>query len=489
MNLHPNTLEGYRLLHDGALELARLEEAGIRIDLEQLDRVKEDLGTRTRAIKSDLQQTREWAKWRRRFGAKANIGAPRQLADVLSKDLHVGISRRTSKGMVSTDAEALAHIDLPFVRQWSELAKLNKALNTFVLGIERELDAHGFLHPVFNLHIARTYRSSSDSPNFQNFPVRDKEIARIIRSLFVARPGCVLVENDFKGIEVSVSACYHKDQNFIDYITTPGKDMHRDMAAQLYIMEPGQVHKDARYGAKNKFVFPEFYGDFYLSCARALWEWAEKGKLTGPNGEPMLKHLRNQGIRELGIPDPDERPRKGTFVRHVQEVEDDFWNRRFRDYGKWRKQWFRQYLKRGYFDILSGFRVPGVWPRNAVINYPVQGAAFHCLLWTLIQLNRALRKYRMRSRAVGQIHDSILGDVFEPELRDYLCIVEEIVSVKLRKHFDWIVVPMVIEFEICPPGKPWFDKREFGFRDGRFAHPSKPNKWTRDPERFLAALQ
>lgn len=488
MNLHPIAREGYQLLHDGSLELARVEENGIRVDTGLLERSERDLSERIRKTRDELMRTGEWGSWRKRFGERANLTSPPQLASVLVKDLGVDISKRTEAGRVATDAETLSEIDIPFVRMWGELVKLTKTLNTFVRGIGKEVDEYGRLHPFFNLHLARTYRSSSDSPNFQNLPVRDKEFAKLVRELLIASEGCVLVENDFKGIEVSVSACYHKDQNFIDYITTPGKDMHRDMAGQIYMLEPGDVYKEIRYGGKNKFVFPQFYGDFYVSCARSLWDWIGRAKLKGPDGKSLYKHLRRQGIRELGDCDPDEPPRDGTFEKHLQEVEDDFWNNRFQAYGQWRRDWYREYRKNGYFDILTGFRVSGVWPRNAVINYPVQGAAFHCLLWTLIQVNRALRKYKMRSKVVGQIHDSLIGDVREEELRDYLCIVEEIVSVRLPKHFKWIIVPMVIEYEMSPRGQSWFGKREFKFADGRFGHPQKEGRWTKDPSRFLEAL-
>ena len=285
-----------------------------------------------------------------------------------------------------------------------------------------------------------------------------------------------------------MAACYHHDPVFISYITTPGKDMHRDMAAQLYCLDPKDVSKDARYGAKNKFVFPQFYGDYYVACARALWEWIEKGKLKGPDGKSLFKHLKRCGILERGECNPEESPVEETFEKHVQEVEDDFWNNRFMVYGEWRRAWYKRYLKKGYFDLLTGFRVYGSFARNAVTNYPVQGSAFHCLLWTLIQVNRRLKKHKMKSMVVGQIHDSLIGDIRIDELTDYLSIVEEITAVDLPKHWPWINVPMVIEYEISPVGSSWFQKKEVKFSKGRFYHPTK-NKRTADAELFLSALK
>lgn len=488
MRIDPHRKEGYELLHQGVIELSVVEENGIRIDVEKLNETKVWLKDQIRKLRQELETTEIWKVWKKRYGSKANVTSRDQLATVLFHLMGFQSADVTEKGRPSTDEEALRKIDHPSVPLLIRLTKYEKALGTFLKGIEKEV-VDDRLHPVFNLHLARTYRSSSDSPNFQNFPVRDKEIAKIIRSLFIASEDSVLVENDFKGIEVALSASYHKDPVFISYITTPGKDMHRDMAAQIYCLKPEQVDKDTRYGAKNKFVFPQFYGDFYVSCARSLWEWIEQGKLKGPDGAPLKKHLARNGIFSLGKCDPEEDPEPGTFERHIKEIEDDFWNRRFRVYGQWRKDWYRSYLDQGYFDILTGFRVYGSFPRNAVVNYPVQGAAFHCLLWSLIQINRRLRIEKMESKVVGQIHDSLIGDVKVDELRDYLALVEEVTTKELPHQYPWLAVSPEIEYEICPIGASWFEKKEAEFKDGRFIHPQDPKKFTTDPHTYLSALK
>jgi DNA polymerase I-like protein with 3'-5' exonuclease and polymerase domains len=109
----------------------------------------------------------------------------------------------------------------------------------------------------------------------------------------------------------------------------------------------------------------------------------------------------------------------------------------------------------------TGFTAEGVHRRNEVINYPVQGNAFHCLLWSLIETMKALRKYKMKSVVIGQIHDSMISDVPDNELQDYLNITEEITAVKLRKHWDWINVPVGTEVEVSPAGGSWADKGEW----------------------------
>ena len=483
-----NRLDGYYLLHEGLRELSRVEANGIRVDMPLLAKTKESLAAKMRTLRESLEADKIWRLWRKRYGDKAKFTSRDQMAHMLFKEMGFKSSGLTEGGKPSTDEEALQNIDHPFVKNIVRFLKYEKALSTFIKGIETEIVGDR-LHPSFSLHTARSFRSSSSDPNFQNFPVRDKEISKIIRSLFIASEGSVLVENDFKGIEVALSAAYHKDPNFISYITTPGKDMHRDMAAQIYLLKPSDVSKDARYGAKNKFVFPQFYGDFYVSCARALWDWIGKGKLTGPNGVPLMQHIKANGILKLGNCDPEQEPEPGTFEHHIRAVEKDFWGRRFKAYGKWKRDWYDAYLKKGHFDLLTGFRIYGYWTRNQTNNLPIQGAAFHCLLWSLVQINKRLRKAKLKSMVVGQIHDSLIGDVVQEELGDYMSIVEQVTMRDLPKHWPWLIVSPEIEYELSPPGKSWFEKQSFLFKDSYFIHPKNPKKITKDPIRFLQTLK
>jgi DNA polymerase I-like protein with 3'-5' exonuclease and polymerase domains len=66
----------------------------------------------------------------------------------------------------------------------------------------------------------------------------------------------------------------------------------------------------------------------------------------------------------------------------------------------------------------------------------------------------------MRSKIVGQIHDSVIGDVHAKELDDYLSHIKYLVEEALPKAFPWIIVPMKIEAEIAPEGKSWYHKKE-----------------------------
>lgn len=471
-----NLRDAYNLLHEGSIVASQIESNGIRIDTAYLERTMTDITAKIERLDTELKSSKVFKTWQRVYGGKTNIGSKEQFANVMFK--HLGYEEkkeRTETGKIAADKAAFEHIDDPFVKAYREVDSLRQMKNTFLSGIRREV-VDGYLHPHINFHIARTYRSSSNSPNFQNIPIRDPILGGLIRRCFVPRLGeRYFGEEDLVGAEVRIAACYHKDPTMMKYIKDPTTDMHRDMAAQLFMLTPSQVNKMTRFAAKSFFVFAQFYGDYYVHCAKNLWNSMDQLKLTVTSAEAheskrgmeffkertIREHLVIKGVKSLGACTGDGPPRPGTFENHVKNVEDDFWNRRFQVYTQWKKSWYEKYQRNGYFDMLTGFRVEGYHKRNDVINYPIQGAAFHCLLWSLIQLQKWLVKYKMKTKIVGQIHDSIVSDIHGPEMQDYLDTAKYIITEALPKAWSWISVPLDVEVEIAPVGMSWFDKKEW----------------------------
>ena len=459
--IRPHTKQAYKLLHEGALALSQVESDGMRIDVAYLKGAIKDVGDIIQDRTASIKASKVWRNWKKRYGADANLNSGDQLGVVLTG---MGFTLdETATGKAKTDESSLESVDDPFVDDYLRIKKYEKLLGTYLAGVLSETDGE-YLHPSFNLNGVVTYRSSSSNPNFQNQPVRDKEIAYWIRRAYIARKGHVLGEVDFTGVEVRVAACYHKDPNMLKYIHDPATDMHRDMADQLFMLD-GDIPKSCRQVAKGGFVFAEFYGDYYIAVTRNLWDAIHQQKLKTNAGVPLYKHLKAKGIHSIGELNPKEKPRQGTFEKHVKEVEDDFWNSRFKVYGQWRKDFFKEYLKKGYFDMYTGFRCGGVFKRNNVSNYPVQGAAFHCLLWSLTRVNEWLRKHKMKTKIVGQIHDSIVFDFNIQEMADVIGMARQIMTEDIKTYAPWLIVPLDIEVEIAPNGSSWFYKNEIQCQD------------------------
>ncbi len=459
-----STPAAYEPMHRGVLALARVEQAGMKIDEAYLDTAIAETTNRINQLEEEMRQDEVWTAWQKAYKngrSRPNMGSREQLGKVLFDVLgHEYKGEATATGRYGTGKDRLADIDSPFVKNFIELEELKKLRSTHLYGIKREL-VNGFVHPMQHLDSVRTQRSSQSLPNMQNVNARNPKLAEIVRKTVVSRFGSKgrVVDIDFKAIEVMVGYCYHLDPVMYTYLTGGG-DMHLDYAALCYKLNPAEVDKMTRYCAKNMMVFPQFYGSVWFQCAPNLWEAIRKLKLKTKDGMPLSKHLRLRAIRELGPCGAKVDPIPSTFAHHIKEVEKEMWER-FQVYASWKKKWVEQYRNRGWFHTKTGFTISGVYGRNDVVNYPIQGSAFHCLLWSLITMVDWLRKNKMRSKVIGQIHDSMIIDLHKDEEQDVLTKAWQVTTKELPKHWKWIVVPLSVEVEASPLGGNWWDKKEW----------------------------
>lgn len=452
--LAPNSYEGYRLLHEGVLALADAEEAGMMVDVEYVKQKKKHLTRVIAHAEKKIAKQPEILRWKKIYGKAFNIDSDQQMADVLFKHLGYEPQVFTNNDNPSVSQEALEQIDSPMVQEIIELRRLKKIKGTYLENYIRET-VDSYLHPFFHLHIVQTFRSSSSRINFQNQPVRIPMVKKMVRQAVIPRPGRMLCEIDYSGVEVRIAACYHKDPAMIQEIIDPERDMHRDMAQECYLLDDEDLidgskrAKDIRYCGKNKFVFPQFYGDYYGNNAKDLWSAISTLKLKSKEGRDLKAHLKRHGIKS-----------QEDFTNHLQQVEDFFWTEKFPVYAQWKEDHWKEYCRNGFVSLLSGFVCRGKMSKNEAINYPVQGAAFHCLLWSLVRLNRWLRENGYKTLIIGQVHDSIVLDMVPEEMNEVLAQAKKIMTEEIRAHWPWIIVPLEIEAEVTPVNGSWFLKKE-----------------------------
>lgn len=462
MNTQVTMADAYQLLHDGILAFANTERNGIRIDIDYCNKTQKKLDKKIEHLEDIFKATKFYHHWFKVFNKNINIYSPQQLSHLLYTVRKLKAIRETNTGQQgATDDETLTQLGIPALKTLVDIRRIKNQKN-HLNGFAREVVGE-YMHPFFNLHTVRTFRGSSDRPNFQNIPKRDEQSMRICRQAIIPRKGHLIMEADFKGMEVRVSACYHKDPNMIKYIVDKSTDMHRDYAQELFFLKRFDKsihgHDQLRQATKNGFIFPQFYGDYYVGCAENMaFSWGKLPRGRWKSGQGILIEeglylsdlLINAGIKSFD-----------QFVEHVKKIEQDFWGHRFRVYKRWKDQWWESYQEKGYFDTLTGFRCSGIMSRNDTTNYPVQGSAFHCLLWVYIQVDKIARKEKWRSRLMGQIHDSMVLDVHPKEFKHVYQTIERLVQIELPKHWKWIIVPMEIEFETCDIDKPWSEKRPY----------------------------
>ncbi len=467
----------FELFRQGAIVLARISANGFRVDTDYVKKTRSELRHRIHEQKEELYEHKLWLTWKKHYGSVASLGKRKQLGHILFDILKYPCRERTApsakhpKGQPKVDEAAFDSLalqakegdkNIEFLKKYIRLSK-NQTVDGTFLGQISDEEVDGFIHTQYNLNIAESTRSTSEAPNLQNMPIRDPEQGKYIRQAFIPRsPNHHILEIDFSGNEIKSSYEYHQDPVFYRDITTG--DMHRDTAAEIFCTKKIKVTKQMRQAAKGCFVFPQFFGDYFVNCAEGLWDEIARCKME-VDGVDMKLHLNRHGIYEYGEKVSNYgtgriETTKGTFLEHIRQIEQRFWNERFKVYTQWKQEHWENYVRKGWCRMLTGFVVQGPYNRKQVINYPIQGTAFHWLLWSLIQIDNYIRKNKLRSRIVNQIHDSIILDVHKDEKDDLIEYCVYIMTKAITKHFTWITAPMEVEVELAPLGASWHLKEK-----------------------------
>lgn len=221
----------------------QMGEIGIRVDKKALLALSKKYHAEQDAIAARIYKA---------AGKEFNISSPKQLGDVLFDDLGLAAKgqKKTSTGQRSTKESELAKIrDLhPIVDDVLEYREVQKLLSTYIDSIPPLLDSEERLHAEFQQTGTTTGRMSSQNPNLQNIPVKD-ERGRAIREAFIAADGSTLVALDYSQIELRIAAILSKDEKLCD-IFRNGRDVHREVAAQVFNVAPEAVDAEMRRRAK-----------------------------------------------------------------------------------------------------------------------------------------------------------------------------------------------------------------------------------------------
>jgi DNA polymerase I-like protein with 3'-5' exonuclease and polymerase domains len=256
------------------------------------------------------------------------------------------------------------------------------------------------------------------------------------------------IESDYGSQEVRIAGCYTEDPAWIDYIITPGADMHRDCAAETFLLPKEQVTSTIRFFSKNQWVFPQLYGSWYKNCAKNLWNTVVVPGLKTVEGRTVKEHLRSKDISTYT-----------RFEEHCRKYERRYWNK-FKKTKQWQEKVIRDYATKGYVTTYFGHRRSGYLKMNEIINTPIQATAFHCLLWSCNRCDDIARDENWESELLSQVHDSMKFDAYPPEQEMVVETVQQVAEIDIREENDWIIVPLVMEFEFTPINGNWYTKEE-----------------------------
>lgn len=445
----------FRFFMQGMDALARVQSEGLPIDYARINDLKRELEENYKESEDAVRATDEAKQWCRLHpGEVFNPLSNKQIVEVLFSENICNL--KPPSGNKDAKGDTLEKLGTPFCKAVLGMRRWSKIMD-FLDSYKREavwddVKQSYLIRPFFNISTGagsdkdpgpRTYRSSADSPNFQNIPKRDKEMKKLLRTLFVAPPGYRFMEMDYKSLEVMVSASYHHDPQMIHYLQNPASDMHRDTACDMYIRTPDVLTKEERSTIKAGYVFASFYGASYRSCARYMWN-------------NMPKYTKEHLAKDCKITTYPK------WEAHVKKGDDIFWNQRFKVYNAWRRTEWDRYQKFGYTQSYTGFRCWGPMGYTQATNCCIQGSAFHILLKALTYDLQDIKKAGLQSVIIGQIHDAIIALVKEGEEDALAQIVYRNGVERVSKEFPWICVPLVIEAEASAVGGSWAKMTDVG---------------------------
>jgi len=206
--------------------LIRMEQLGIKVDQERLERLKTSLS-------EDLQHLT--AEIYRLSGSEFNIRSTQQLGVVLFQQLGLKGGKKTKTGY-STN-EAVLHSlkgEHPVIEKILAYREYQKILSTYVDPLLKlaKKDEKSRIYTSFIQTGTATGRLSSKDPNLQNIPVRSA-LGRSVREAFVAKEGYRLMSIDYSQIELRLLAHFSKDAALMEAFNND-VDIHMATAIKLF---------------------------------------------------------------------------------------------------------------------------------------------------------------------------------------------------------------------------------------------------------------
>ena len=379
--------------------LAKMEQAGIRVDVQQLEIISKELSSRLREIEKRAHDI---------IGEPINLASPKQLSHLFFEKLGYPVIKKTRTGY-STDQEVLETLaqdhELPGVVL--EYRMLTKLKSTYVDALPRMVNPHtGRVHTSYNQTGTATGRLSSTDPNLQNIPIRTED-GRRIRKAFIAPDGWCLISADYSQIELRVMAHLCKDEAFVDAFKR-GEDIHSRTAREI-LTDGTEPDSEARRRAKA-INFGILYGlsEFGLSKQLDISRAEAKNYISTYFGRyPKIRHFLDQCIE-----DGREHGYVSTLAGRRRPLPD---------------------LKSKNGNIRKG-------AERIAMNTPIQGSAADLIKMAMIRVSDRLEKENFQSRLLLQVHDEL---VLESPLEERDALIE-LVRSEMSQVLE-LEVPLVVD--------------------------------------------
>ncbi len=397
--------------------LARIETAGIAVDLKELEFLSKEMeGT----LNGLIEEIRALAG-----GEAFNINSPKQLSQVLFERLKLPVIKKTKTG-ASTDEEVLKRLSLmhPLPAKILEYRETHKLRSTYVEALPKLVDPlTGRIHTSLNQTVTATGRLSSSNPNLQNIPIRTEAGRRIRRAFVSSGQGNLLLAADYSQIELRIMAHLSEDERLVKAFLE-GEDIHKVTAAEMFHLKPEEISADQRAAAKT-INFGIIYGMTPFGLAKELG-------ISPPQAEEFIQSYfgRYPKVKVYLQKSLEESRQKGYCTT--------IFNR-------------RRYIP----ELHSKDPVIRQFAERTAINAPIQGSAADLIKVAMVVLDRIMRKMGLRSVMILQVHDELIFDVPNEELEKMKGLVREAMeSPTLSGKTVKLSVPIEVKLKT---GRSWFE--------------------------------
>ena len=390
--------------------LAEMEQTGIRVDADELNRQSVDLTLRLGQLMGEIHGA---------AGRVFNIDSPKQLQVVLFDELKLPIKRKTKTG-ASTDQEVLEELAPlhPLPAKIIEHRHLTKLKGTYLDALPLLVHATtGRIHTSFNQVVAATGRLSSSDPNLQNIPIRTPEGERIRRAFIPADTTWKLLCADYSQIELRVLAHFSQDQELIAAFAQ-GVDIHTAVASQVFSVDRDAVTSDQRRMAKA-VNFGVIYGQSPFGLAAALGIPQDEAA-TFINGY-FAKYSGVTQFIDATLTEVQRAGRATTILGRRRPIEGI------------------RVVRTGNLNM----------PERTAVNTVIQGSAADLIKMAMLAVRKRLRDENHPGRMLLQIHDELVLEAPESDIASLI----ELVRHEMQ-HAMELSVPLVVDVSV---GDNWLE--------------------------------
>lgn len=411
-----NENEQYELFYELemplSLILADMESTGIKVDLDRLRKMGQDINEQLVQIEKRIYEL---------AGEAFNINSPKQLGIILFEKLGLPPVKKTKTGY-STSADVLEKLgeDHAIIKEILHYRQLGKLQSTYIEGITKVVNPDNEkVHTRYNQALTQTGRLSSTDPNLQNIPIRLEEGRKIRQAFIPSEKDWVIFAADYSQIELRVLAHIAGDDKLIEAFKE-GLDIHTKTAMEVFRVSKDEVTSNMRRHAKA-VNFGIVYGISDYGLSQSLNITRKEA------GQFIEKYLESYpGVKD-----------------YMEDIVKDAKQKGFVSTLLHRRRYLPEITSRN-FNIRS-------FAERTAMNTPIQGSAADIIKKAMIDMAERLEKEGLKTRLLLQVHDELIFEAPQDEIEKLKEIVPDVMENAVELN-----VPLKVDFSYGPT---WFDAK------------------------------